>query len=201
MRKPIILSALAMAMAVCVPAALAEDHRQVIISPLFADSFSCSQHWEGQLKYQGDALGSDCYVTRLVDTPSGGAFSRAYTGDGLANEDWFSWQQPVLAPFDGDVVRVAENSVVNKPGDLGKPPASMIVVRRDDGVHVLYAHIAQSAVAEGDVIEEGQPLAVVGNNGFGRNPHIHIGAWGEDGPLQIVFDLTAYGRLMEQPEE
>ena len=169
---------------------------QVSISPPFADAFSCSQHWEGQLPYKGDALGSDCYITGLVETPDGGGFYSAHTGDGLSNEDWFSWQQPVLAGFDGTVVRLSLNEVTNSPGHLGEPPASMIVLEREDGVHLLYAHIADPRVAEGDAVTAGQQIAIVGNNGFARNPHIHLGAWKDKTPLAIVIDLGAYGEVM-----
>lgn len=190
------------AMAACSqePAADAPTPDHLLIGPLFADSFSCAQHWQGQLPHMGDALGSDCYVYRLVDTPSGGKFARAYVNDGLSNEDWFSWNEPVLAGIDGEIIRMHENPVVNEPGNLGEPPASMIVIKRADGAHLLYAHIASPLVEVGDVVTAGQQIAVVGNNGYGRNPHIHLGAWMDGKPLPIAFDLDAYGRLMDDAD-
>ncbi len=32
----------------------------------FAESFTCSEHWDGQFKYEGDALGTDCVVQESV---------------------------------------------------------------------------------------------------------------------------------------
>ena len=92
------------------------------------------------------------------------------------------------------------NPVTNSPGALGEPPASMIVFRRADGLMVLYAHISEPSVAQGDTVEAGQPVAVVGNNGFSRTPHIHVGAWREQQPLQIVWDLSAMAQVMEAQE-
>lgn len=170
------------------------------IHPPFSGAYSCSEHWEGQLPYPGDALGADCHVTELVETADGGAFSRAFAGDGLRNEDWFSYGAALHAPVDGEVVKVHVNPQTNAPGHLGEPPASMIVFRTADGAQVLYAHVAGVKVSEGDRVKAGDIVAVVGNNGYGRNPHVHIGAWNENGPLQLRHDLRARGRLNRKKE-
>ncbi|MEM1248792.1 MAG: M23 family metallopeptidase [Acidobacteriota bacterium] len=191
------LFALCLCVEVAMPASSnAEDSKEIdqaLLHPLFEDDFACAQHWEGQLEYPGDALGSDCWVTRLIETPSGGSFSRSFLGEGLRNEDWFSWGAAVLAPFDGRVSRIHVNPVVNEPGQLGKPPASMILFEGEGGLRALFAHVADIAVAVGDEVVAGQKVAVVGNNGFGRNPHIHVGAWRGREALQIRFDLRAQG--------
>lgn len=193
--------ALAHAAAAQEPDAAATKPIQLLtIHPPFGGAYACSEHWEGQLPYPGDALGADCYVTELVETANGGSFSRAFTGDGLKNEDWFSYGAPLLAPFDGEVVKVHVNATINEPGHLGEPPASMIVFRNADGVNALFAHVADIKVAEGDTVKAGDIVAVAGNNGYGRNPHVHIGAWNADGPMQLRHDLRARGRL-NAPEE
>ena len=191
----------AAALAVCAlfaaPAA-AQDETDipfVLLHPIFAADYACSEHWEGQLPYLGDARGTDCLVTELVETPDGGAFSRTFTGDGLENEQWFSWGETVLAPIAGEIVRVHINPAVNQPGDLGEPPASMIAIRRADGVTVLLAHIAEPSVKQGDAVAAGQPIAVVGNNGYGRSPHIHVGAFRDKTPMQIRWDLRPMAKL------
>ena len=123
---------------------------------------------------------------------------RSFRTNGLTNEDWYGWQEPVLAPFAASVERININSVVNKPGELGKPPASFVIFKREDGTRVLIAHVADVTVKEGDRVTAGQPFAKVGNNGFSRSPHIHVGAWREKTPLQIQFDLRAAARLVKK---
>ena len=177
----------------------AEPRPAAHIHPLFAEDYACQEHPDGQLPYKGDALGTDCFITRLVETGPNEAFSRAFENDGSRNEDWFGWRAEVLAPFDGVVRRVSINPVTNSPGRLGSPPASMMVFQRDDGTSVLYAHIREPTVEEGDRVTAGQPVARVGNNGFGRNPHIHIGAWLDDEPLQLRHDLVAMAKLRGTP--
>lgn len=170
----------------------------ITIHPLFAADHMCSEHWEGQLAYPGDALGSDCVIFGGLPTDGKGGFMRSFRTNGLTNEDWYGWQEPVLAPFAASVERININSVVNKPGELGKPPASFVIFKREDGTRVLIAHVADVTVKEGDRVTAGQPFAKVGNNGFSRSPHIHVGAWREKTPLQIQFDLRAAARLVKK---
>jgi hypothetical protein len=165
------------------------------IHPLFSASYACSEHWEGQLKYPGDSLGSDCIVFGGLPTDGQTGFVKAYKTDGMTNEDWYGWGEPVLAPFDSVVERVNINPVVNKPGSLGKPPASFVIFKHADGTRVMLGHVTDVTVKAGDPVIAGQPIAKVGNNGFGRAPHIHVGAWRDKTPLQIRFDLRAAGRM------
>lgn len=188
---------IALALSVAQPAPVDQSVvEQVILHPLYGSPYTCSEHWAGQLGFIGDALGTDCLITELVETEEGGAFSLTHRGDGGRNEDWFGYGAPVLAPFDGEIVRVLINPVENVPGQLGEPPASMLVFRGDDGLMVLYAHISDPLVEQGDRVTAGQVVAAVGNNGYSRTPHIHVGAWRDRQPLQIIWDLTAMAEVM-----
>ena len=44
-------------------------------------------------------------------------------------------------------------------------------------------------------------LAYVGNNGFCRNPHIHIGAYRGGKPLMIGFDANKVGKVREETDQ
>lgn len=76
--------------------------------------------------------------------------------------------------------------------------ASSIIFLRSDGVRVLYAHVKDVNVSEGDSIKAGDVVARVGNNGYSRHPHIHIGAWKGNTPLQISFDLREMGKQLKE---
>lgn len=158
-----------------------------------ADHF-CAEHWEGQLPYLGDALGSDCHVEGGNLTGDTG-FLRPFKTDGSTNEDWYSWNQEVLAPLDSTVFKINVNPVVNKPGKMGKGPASLVIFKCDDGTMIMIAHVKDIKLKEGDKVKAGQPFARVGNNGYSRMPHIHVGAWRDETPMQIRFDLRAMGKL------
>jgi hypothetical protein len=167
---------------------------QVELSPPYRLSYTCSEHFEGQLKYIGDARGQDCMVVGGIGADEQG-YARPFRTDGKTNEDWYGWGAEVLAPFDAVVTKVHVNPVVNAPGTLGRPPASMIVFQRADGTSVLYAHVTDLRVQVGDAVKAGQPVAKVGNNGFARAPHIHVGAFRGDITLQIRWDLRAMAKL------
>ena len=166
--------------------------RAVILGPVFDRLFMCADHPEGpNTPGLGDAFGTDCVVVGGLET---GIF-RLFRTDGATNEDWYTWRAPVLAPFDGVVVRVAVNDEVNRPGTMGDDLASSILVKRKDGVHVLYAHVMDIKVKAGDKVRQGQIMASAGNNGRSPAPHIHIGAFKGQQPLQIRWDQRLAGRM------
>jgi hypothetical protein len=174
---------------------LATEDFALAHSPVDA-GFTCEEHVAGQLKGLGDELGTDCVVNRLTEV-NGRLFSRMYARDGSRNKDWYGWNLPLLAPCDCEVVKVYINPVVNTPGKAGKPLASHVTFKRADGVHFLYAHTQAPLVSVGDKVLAGQPFARIGNNGYSRVPHVHVGAWRGDRPLQIRWNQ----RTMKLPPE
>lgn len=125
----------------------------------------------------------------------------AVAGDGSRNEDWYGWGREVLAPIGGEVVRVHENPKVNEPGTMVPGIASFVLLRDDDGTHVMLGHLHEMMVQEGDRVQAGEPLGLVGNDGYSRHPHIHLGAWRDGAPLQIRFDLRAMAKLREKAHD
>ncbi len=193
-----------------VPGAFAQSHpapiEAVTIHPPVAASYQCSEHALGAEDHVGDALGSDCVVVRRDAGPDGRLLS-FYTGDGARNEDWHSWNEPLLAPFDGVVTLVYINPHTTVPGVWGEGRSSAVLFERigsdEDGppVQVGYVHVQDVLVAVGDTVTAGQPVARIGNNGSSWHPHVHIGAfrgelYSDDAvALQVRIDLEALGRL------
>lgn len=160
----------------------------VVAHPPFRAPYSCSEHALGELKGLGDELGQDCVIFSVV-AMNGRLWPREYRNLGRENTDWYGWNQPVLSPCACQVVAITTNPVTNQPGIIGKPPATYISLRRDDGVHFLLAHVQELSVDPNEWVTYGQPIARVGNNGYSRSPHVHIGAWKDNAPLQIRWDL------------
>jgi hypothetical protein len=170
----------------------------ILVHPPYAESYRCSEHREGELPHLGDALGVDCTIERLVDL-SGRAWVRSHEGSGLTNAQWYGYGADVLAPCDCRVLRTRVNTRGNEPGIPGQPPASYITFLRMDGVHILYAHIQNARVSVGDSVVAGEVVASVGNNGYSRHPHLHVGAWLGDRALQIRFDQTKMMPMIIEP--
>jgi hypothetical protein len=168
----------------------AGSNQTVLAKRIFNGYFSCADHRQGELPTLGDALGTDCHV-EVLETIGGRTFARAYRRLGESNEDWYGWGADVLSPCSCKVIRVHVNTIVNTPGETGTPPASFVLLRRADGVMFVVAHLADIEVKELDEIRAGKKLGVIGNNGYARSPHIHIGAFQGTTPLRIVFDNSA----------
>lgn len=164
----------------------------VVLHRVFREYYAGGEHFDGEEKALGDALGVDCLVLSMAQVEGQkSGIVRAFRGDGTRNEDWYGWNVEVLAPFDGVVEAVHVNPVTNQPGEMGKAPASSIRFRRADGLLVLFAHVQDIRVKAGDRIAAGQVVARVGNNGYGSCPHIHAGAWKGERPYQIRWDLRS----------
>ncbi len=71
---------------------------------------------------------------------------------------------PVSAAFDG-VVRIAQYD-----GDYGK----VVVIRHNNGLETLYAHLSKIEVREGQWIEAGDQLGLGGNTGRSTGSHLHF---------------------------
>lgn len=171
----------------------------LVIHPLTAEPLVCSEHARGESMdpHLGNALGADCLVVGMVQREGRGQLLSFYESDGLANEDYFGWREPLLAPFDGVVASVRPPAEPNRPGVLPEDPekGGRIEFRRHDDAHVIYVHVREIAVHEGDSVSAGDVVARLGNNGSSRAPHVHVGAWRDETPLQIRFDLGALGEI------
>lgn len=70
----------------------------------------------------------------------------------------------VFNAFSG-IVRVTKRS---------KSYGNVVVVRHDNGLETLYAHLHRIHVASGDTIPEGHPIGLGGNTGRSRGSHLHF---------------------------
>jgi murein DD-endopeptidase MepM/ murein hydrolase activator NlpD len=153
-----------------------------------AESYSCTEHWEGQFNnYVGDALGTDCVVQDFYQSGER-FFNRPFKNNGHKNTDWYGFGKNVLAPCDCTVESVHINNVTNKPGIMTPGRAGSVVFKKVDGTLIVIAHVDNINVSEGNAVKAGAVVATIGNNGYSRNPHLHIAAWKDKQPLQIRFD-------------
>lgn len=172
---------------------------QIQVHPIFDRYCVYNDHYDGELPALGDALGRDCWIEAFL--PENIGFARAYRGDGSKNEDWFSFNAKVYAPVSGTILDIQLNPVTNEPGHMNPSPASWIIIDAGDGLKVMLAHIQSPVVAVGDQVSEGQYIAHVGNNGYSRHPHIHIGAYRKDTPVAISFAPQKVGEAARRVDE
>lgn len=163
-----------------------ERKEPILLHPIFQTHYVCSEHFGGQFKELGDALGSDCIIQSFVNQENR-KWLRSYKNKGHINSDWYGYNQPVYSPISGTVVRLHLNGKENTPGFIGSGLSSFIIIKNKK-LFVILAHVKDIKVKKNDKVMEGQKIALVGNNGQSWHPHIHIGAWYDKEPIQIQFD-------------
>lgn len=163
----------------------------VLIHPVIdAETLYSGEHTYNPNLRNGDQLARDFIVGKLTEK----GFTRQFKTDGSTNSDWYGWRKDVLAPISGTVTRVEAPSATNTPGTMNREAQPGLIFFKHGDVTVIYAHVREIDVEEGDQVKAGQVVAKVGNNGNSRNPHIHVGAWKNETPLQIQVDLYAEQR-------
>src|SRR5690625_2072603 len=162
----------------------------VTIYPVFKQAFMTSEHPEGELQPMGDALGRDFVAVKFVD-----GFTRTFVNDGKRNEDWFGYMLDVFAPCDALVESVNIVESKNTPGTHTNTPTSSVTFVCENDVRIFYGHLIDIKVKPHDRVVKGQHIAKCGNNGTSWHPHVHVGAWKDQQPLQIQVDLTELGKI------
>lgn len=78
------------------------------------------------------------------------------------------------------------------PGRGGANPSgwgNYIIIRQDDGYDVIYAHLAQLAVVQGQRIEANEKVGIQGSTGNSTGPHLHFEVW--EGSWTYRNDINA----------
>ena len=100
-----------------------------------------------------------------------------HSGQGSRLEDYYAFDQPVIAQGDG-VVIAADSHFRDLPAGQGGrfDEANMVLIDYGYGVQALYGHLKRGSVTVevGDRVEAGQELGRVGNSGASGRPHLHF---------------------------
>ena len=120
-----------------------------------------------------------------------------YGGDGTEVTDYWTYGQRVLAPAAGTLVAVVDglpDQVPQTGSDTVNPAGNHIVIEVAPNEFILIAHLQAGSilVEEGDAVESGQHIGLVGNSGTTIEPHIHVHL--QDAP---EFSLAASGLPLE----
>lgn len=86
---------------------------------------------------------------------------------------------PVLAAAPGTVTWAGYGLYSQKKTNKDDPYGKAVLIRHDFGhkgkaLYTVYAHLNQIDVAEGQWVDTGQQVGLVGNTGFTSGPHLHF---------------------------
>ncbi len=78
----------------------------------------------------------------------------------------------------GTPVMAAESGTIFAVGDNGRVQyGKFIVIKHDNNLATLYAHLSRQIVREGETVERGQVIGYSGNTGYSTGPHLHFGVY------------------------
>jgi hypothetical protein len=110
-------------------------------------------------------------------------YSEMLSGDPKVNASYFNYRDTLYAVADGVVVRIRDGRPENNGDAHDAPPTALdelggnyLVLDIGGGHYAYYAHCVPNSfmVKEGDVVKEGQALALLGNSGNSDAPHLHF---------------------------
>lgn len=126
-------------------------------------------------------------------------------------EATYTWQQPVYAPLDGEVVACSGDapdreriSMVRdlfslllfppRPGSPFSAYGGNHIILKCGGVFPLLAHLRRGSlrVKTGDRVKAGDHLADVGNSGSSIQPHLHFQVMENQDPFPLFENLVPF---------
>ncbi|MDP3352912.1 MAG: urea transporter [Flavobacteriaceae bacterium] len=121
-----------------------------------------------------------------------------FKNDGFLLEDYYCFNAPVVAPADGNVVKIVDGITDNAPGDVNMNQnwGNTIVIKHEEHLFSQISHLKEDSfkVKEGDFVKRGQQIANLGNSGRSPQPHIHfqLQATPYIGSKTIKYPLSYY---------
>lgn len=131
--------------------------------------------------------GQKLMITRK-DTPGGLAIGTASRGLPVGELDWpvVGWISSPFGMRDGNPhegvdiaadhgtpIRAAMSGRVSFAGPRGGYGLA-VIIDHGDGLSTLYAHSSKILVTEGEWVSKGEVIALVGNTGRSKGPHLHL---------------------------
>ena len=103
---------------------------------------------------------------------------KSHHGDPAVNENYYCWNQKILAPATGTVVVAKDGLPDQKPGvmDASNAAGNHVVLDLGNQEYAVLAHLRQGSVKvkAGESVQSGQELGRCGNSGNTSEPHLHF---------------------------
>lgn len=74
------------------------------------------------------------------------------------------------------------------PGGYG----NYVIVDHGNGYRTLYGHLQQATVSQGQQVQAGQQIGVIGSTGNSQAPHLHLSAWYNDQEIDPATIIPGY---------
>lgn len=135
------------------------------------------------------ALGNPYCITQYFGNTAFSRTTAAYNGHGHNGIDLgIPIGTKILSALSGTVLGVGNTDAVGGCYSWGK----WVMVRHNNGLATLYAHLSQISVSQGQTVNTGQIVGYSGNTGFSTGPHLHFSVYASEGvQIQTLGALQA----------
>ncbi len=137
----------------------------------FIGKWMVSQGYDGSITHKGDWSKALDFI--IVDEEL-----KTYEKHGIAVEDFYCYNKPVLAPADGFVQAIEDHIDDNEIGKINQNQnwGNSIILKHVDGLYTKMSHLRKNSfkVKPGDYVKQGDILALCGNSGRSPEPHLHF---------------------------
>jgi murein DD-endopeptidase MepM/ murein hydrolase activator NlpD len=103
---------------------------------------------------------------------------------------------PIIAVKSGKIVDMKINSTIGGPDPKYRSYANYIRIAHDDGSMSIYVHLMGNSnkFSVGDVVLQGQVIALSGNTGYSTGPHLHFALQTNTGDGVYSIKYKFYGK-------
>lgn len=137
----------------------------------------------------------DLYITQSFGVTS--ASGRLYASGSHNGVDFKALMgTPVKAVLSGTVLGTGDTDLACPRASFGK----WVLVKNDNGLAEIYAHLSIIKVAEGQRVSTGDIIAYSGNTGYSTGPHLHISVYAANAVVvQDRPSLACGGKVYRMP--
>lgn len=157
------------------------------------DASKLPKYGKGILKYPVDKV----VVTQYFgNTPFSSKNPQVYNGSGHNGLDFgIPTGTPIYSAESGQVIGTGNTDASCNGVSYGK----WVLIRHNNGLSTLYAHLSVIQVKEGEAVTVRQKIGLSGNTGYSTGPHLHFTVYASDAVQVTNYVSKVCGTNMRMP--
>lgn len=148
---------------------------------LFINQSTCLYHFDALIFLDDDIFTPERFAFDNIKLNA--SYTDSYDGDPTQNESYLIYGDTLYAVADGIIEHIQDGRLENSGNLLDVPlntadeyAGNYLVLKIGSNQYAFYCHVIPESflVQEGDFVEDGEPLALLGNSGNSTEPHLHF---------------------------